>query len=130
MSAPAQKATDPLFARFQNPPQEARPRVWWHWMNGNVSQEGAELDLAWMKRIGIGGVHTFSGALLEPTVVSPPVPFMSDEWKKVFRSDDSGSAEVWHGGNDCRVSRLERNRWDLGSTGRCDEEVRVERDER
>ena len=81
----AQNPADPLKAGFENPPQAARPRVWWHWMSGNVSQQGAELDLAWMKRVGIGGVHTFSGSIQEPSVVNPPVPFMSDAWKDVFR---------------------------------------------
>ena len=26
---------DPLRNGFLNPPPSARPRVWWHWMNGN-----------------------------------------------------------------------------------------------
>ena len=26
-----------LYDQFQDPPQAARPRVWWHWMDGNVS---------------------------------------------------------------------------------------------
>jgi hypothetical protein len=30
-------ANDPLLAQFQNPGEAARPRVWWHWMNGNVT---------------------------------------------------------------------------------------------
>ena len=30
-STPA--ADDNLYAEFQNPPAEARPRVWWHWMD-------------------------------------------------------------------------------------------------
>ena len=25
---------------FVEPPPAARPRVWWHWMNGNVTKEG------------------------------------------------------------------------------------------
>ncbi len=24
---------------FLNPPATARPRVWWHWMNGNITKE-------------------------------------------------------------------------------------------
>ena len=32
---------------------EARPQVWWHWMNGNISQDGIRKDLLWMHRIGI-----------------------------------------------------------------------------
>ncbi len=65
---------DPLLAGFRSPLAAARPQVWWHWMNGNITLEGAKLDLAWMKRIGIGGVHTFSGGgPLEPQVVKTPL---------------------------------------------------------
>lgn len=85
-AAKAAPADDPLLAGFKSPPAAARPQVWWHWMNGNVALEGAKLDLAWMKRIGIGGVHTFSGGgPLEPQVVKTPLPFMSPGWKDVFR---------------------------------------------
>jgi (4-O-methyl)-D-glucuronate---lignin esterase len=78
--------TDPLLEGFRDPPNAARPQVWWHWMNGNVSLEGAKLDLAWMKRVGVGGVHTFAGGGLgEPHVVEPPVDFMSAQWQEIFR---------------------------------------------
>ena len=30
---------DALTEAFTEPPQSARPRVWWHWMNGNISKE-------------------------------------------------------------------------------------------
>ncbi len=53
-------------------------------MSGNVTSEGAQLDLAWMKRIGVGGVHAFSGGLLEPTVVGAPAPFMSPAWRRAY----------------------------------------------
>jgi hypothetical protein len=79
-------AEDPLAAGFANPPNAAKPRIWWHWMAGNVSAEGARLDLDWMRRIGIGGVHAFSGGKLpEPIVVPKPIPFMTPEWKAIFR---------------------------------------------
>jgi len=29
-----------LEARFLNPPDNAKPRVWWQWMNSNVTNEG------------------------------------------------------------------------------------------
>jgi hypothetical protein len=51
----AQSAGDPIQRGFLNPPDSAKPRVWWHWMNGNVSKEGIKADLEWMKRAGIGG---------------------------------------------------------------------------
>lgn len=48
-----------LYTQFLDPPQEARPRVWWHWMNGNVTQDGIYKDLMWMNRVGISGFHNF-----------------------------------------------------------------------
>jgi (4-O-methyl)-D-glucuronate---lignin esterase len=82
----AQPDADRLLSGFRNPPNAARPQVWWHWMSGNVSLEGAKLDLAWMRRVGVGGVHTFSGGGLgEPHVVDPPVDFMGDQWREAFR---------------------------------------------
>lgn len=50
---------DSLVSGFVDPPNSARPRVWWHWMNGNVSREGIRLDLEWMHRVGIGGAQNF-----------------------------------------------------------------------
>ena len=57
-AAGATSAADPLRAGFANPPNAARPRVWWHWMNGNITKEGIKLDLEWMQRTGIGGFRT------------------------------------------------------------------------
>ncbi|MCF0159522.1 MAG: hypothetical protein HUJ99_01910, partial [Bacteroidaceae bacterium] len=34
---------------FQRPPQETMPRVWWHWMNGNITKDGIVKDIQWMK---------------------------------------------------------------------------------
>jgi hypothetical protein len=51
----AQTPTDPLTASFANPPAAAKPQVWWHWVNGNVSKPGITADLEAMKRAGIGG---------------------------------------------------------------------------
>ena len=31
---------DTLAEGFHNPPASSGPRVWWHWMNGNVTEEG------------------------------------------------------------------------------------------
>jgi hypothetical protein len=30
---------------FIRPPDSAKPYVWWHWLNGNVSREGTTRDL-------------------------------------------------------------------------------------
>src|SRR5271157_137993 len=53
----AQAASDPLADGFVAPPDSAKPRVWWHWTNGNVTKEGITKDEEWMKRVGIGGMH-------------------------------------------------------------------------
>jgi hypothetical protein len=60
---------DPLREGFASPPASARPRTWWHWMNGNVTKEGIAKDLAWMHDIGLGGVQNFDASLATPTVV-------------------------------------------------------------
>ena len=83
LGAEAEKA-DALASGFATPPQSAAPRVWWHWMNGNITQEGIKLDLEWMKRIGIGGFHTFDASLGTPQVVDKRLVFMTPEWKEAF----------------------------------------------
>ena len=30
---------------FVAPPASARPCVWWHWMNGNVTKDGIRKDI-------------------------------------------------------------------------------------
>ena len=60
-------APDPLEQGFATPPDAAKPRVWWHWMNGNITKEGIKLDLEWMQRVGIGGFQNFDAALVTPT---------------------------------------------------------------
>ncbi|WP_247237911.1 glycosyl hydrolase [Telluribacter sp. SYSU D00476] len=70
---------------FQNPPNAAKPRVWWHWMNGNITKEGITKDLEWMKRVGIGGFQNFDASLFTPQVVEKKLVFMTPEWKDAFR---------------------------------------------
>ena len=48
----AQGSGNDLEKNFKEPPDSAKPRVWWHWMNGNVTKEGITADLEWMKRVG------------------------------------------------------------------------------
>lgn len=69
---------------FASPPQAARPRVWWHWMNGNITRAGIAQDLAWMARIGLGGVQSFDAALATPQVVDRRLIYMTPEWKDAF----------------------------------------------
>src|SRR5262245_53725741 len=75
----------PLERGFQEPPASARPRVWWHWMAGNVTREGITLDLEWMKRVGIGGIQMFDAGLGVRQVVDKRIVFMTPEWKEMLR---------------------------------------------
>jgi hypothetical protein len=76
--------TDSLLSQFQTPPDDARPRVWWHWMNGNVTWDGAKKDMDWMKRVGIAGLQSFDAGMATPRVVEERLPYMSAGWKAVF----------------------------------------------
>jgi len=76
---------DALEEAFRVPPEQARPRVWWHWLNGNVTKDGIAKDLAWMARIGIGGVQTFDVNFQTPNVVEHRLAYMTPEWKDAFR---------------------------------------------
>jgi hypothetical protein len=44
VTAKAQDQSDLLKSGFENPPASARPRVWWHWMNGNISKDGIKAE--------------------------------------------------------------------------------------
>ncbi|MCU0470166.1 MAG: glycoside hydrolase [Arcicella sp.] len=70
---------------FQTPPSSAKPRVWWHWMNGNISKEGIQKDLEWMNRVGIGGFQNFDANLFTPVVVPKKLVFMQPDWKDAFK---------------------------------------------
>jgi len=66
---------------FQNPPDSARPGVYWYFMDGNLSREAKTADLESMKAAGIGNL-----IFLEVDVGVPrgPVGFMSPEWQELF----------------------------------------------
>ncbi|MBR4756442.1 MAG: glycosyl hydrolase, partial [Bacteroidales bacterium] len=72
---------DVLASNFITPPDNARPGVYWYFMDGNFSKEGITKDLEAMRDQGIGYV-----VFLEVNVGVPrgPIDFMSDEWLDMF----------------------------------------------
>jgi hypothetical protein len=80
--APAGFAQDALESGFRNPPPQAKPHTWWHWVNGNISREGITADLEAMKRAGLGGAQIFN---VDVGIPAGPVPFMSPQWREMFR---------------------------------------------
>jgi hypothetical protein len=86
LSAEAQslERTDALREGFADPPREARPRVWWHWVGGNITREGIRKDIEWMARIGLGGMQNFDALLPTPPIVANRLAYMAPEWKDAF----------------------------------------------
>ena len=94
--ATAQNKPDPLKSGFENPPESARPRVWWHWMNGNITKEGIKLDLEWMHRVGLGGFQNFDAALwTRPQVVEQRLAYMTPDWKDAFKYATTLGRSAW-----------------------------------
>jgi hypothetical protein len=85
LSAPGWAAADPVASGFDNPPQSARPRVWWHWLNGNITKDGIAQDIDWMARSGLGGLQNFDAEMMTPQLVPKRLPYMSPEWADAFR---------------------------------------------
>jgi hypothetical protein len=67
---------------FVNPPDSARPWVYWFWLNGNLSKEGVTADLEAMKRVGVGGV-----LIMEVDQGTPKGKYVfgSSEWRDLFK---------------------------------------------
>jgi hypothetical protein len=82
---PAQASGDMLSQGFANPPDSARPRVWWHWMSGNITKEGIQADLEWMRRAGVAGFQNFDAGLDTPQIVAKRLVYMTPAWKDAFR---------------------------------------------
>lgn len=74
-----------LYKNFQEPPREARPRVWWHWLNGNITKDGIYKDLTWMNQAGIVGFQNFDAGLATPQIVKNRLVYMTPEWKETFQ---------------------------------------------
>lgn len=66
---------------FVEPHDDARPWVYWYFMDGNLTREGMDADLAAMKRGGLGGaVYLEVGIGIKPG----PIEFMSKPWQTLL----------------------------------------------
>jgi hypothetical protein len=81
-AASAVKNAPELLSSFVNPGNDAKPWVYWFWINGNLTREGITADLEAMHRVGIGGVLIFE---VDPGTPIGNVPFGSEVWKKMFQ---------------------------------------------
>ncbi len=67
---------------FQNPPNQAKARTWWHWISGNVSKSGITKDLEAMKAVGIQEAQLFNVHIGFP---KGPIKYLSEEWLDLFK---------------------------------------------
>lgn len=79
--ASTQLSAQTMEQRFLNPPQSAKPWVFWYWMHAAVSKEGITADLEAMKEVGIGGAYLMP---IKDTAhripFQPTVRQLSPEW--------------------------------------------------
>ncbi|MHB1460010.1 MAG: glycosyl hydrolase [Armatimonadota bacterium] len=99
---------DTLAHGFTNPPDEAKPRVFWYWLRNWASKEGLTKDLEEYKAKCIGGVMIV--AYIDAAGPMPSGPnFMSPAWRELFK----------HAVKECHRLKLEMSvnlcyGWDMG----------------
>ena len=78
----AVSAADSLEEGFRQPPDSARPWVYWFPLDGNITSNGITADLEAMKRVGIGGA-----LYMETAFGTPPGPasFAGPLWRNLFK---------------------------------------------
>ena len=77
-----------LEAGWQNPPNDARLRAYWWWLNGNVTKASITHDLEEMKAKGFGGAVLIDagGAAQEGNDNVPHGPtFFTPEWRELYK---------------------------------------------
>jgi hypothetical protein len=95
--APGVRA-DELDEIFANPPDSAKPGVWWHWMGCNVTREGVTRDLEAFKAAGIGGATLFGmadvctpwAAHIDNSPTDGLLAFTDPWWKLVRHAAEEG----------------------------------------
>ncbi|MEI8288526.1 MAG: glycosyl hydrolase [Verrucomicrobiota bacterium] len=77
-----------LESGWNNPPNSARLRAYWWWLNGNVTQASITHDLEEMKAKGFGGAVIFdaNGAAQDGNAPVPHGPtFFTPEWRELYK---------------------------------------------
>src|SRR5512143_892363 len=78
---------DELASGFANPPNSARLRAYWWWLNGNVTKAAITRDLEEMKAKGFGGalICDAGGAEQDGNDRVPHGPtFFTPEWRELY----------------------------------------------
>jgi len=83
-AAPA-ASVDALETGFRNPPDSAKPRVYWFWMYNRVDKAGITRDLEEFKAKGISGVNMICNGGFGGNEPLFGVKYQSPEWWELFR---------------------------------------------
>ncbi|HKB90967.1 MAG TPA: glycosyl hydrolase, partial [Opitutaceae bacterium] len=86
--ASAPSVSDPLAAGFETPPDSAKVRAYWWWLNGNATEESITRDLEGMRAKGFGGaiLCDAGGAEQRDNAQVPHGPtFFTPEWRALYR---------------------------------------------
>jgi len=106
------KAQVPLADGWASPPQLARTRVWWWWLNGHTNKETITRDLEAMKANGIGGANIIDAGG-DTQGGNKPVPrgpdFGSKEWRELFTHAVAEAARL-----DLELGFNIQSGWNLG----------------
>ncbi|WP_159523861.1 glycosyl hydrolase [Sunxiuqinia indica] len=81
-----QSKRDNLVSDFKSPPDQAKPWVFWYWLEGAVSHQGIHADLEAMKDAGIGGAYLMpiKGATNPPWIEKPVIQLTPEWWQMVL----------------------------------------------
>lgn len=74
-----------LATQFTNPPDSAKPRVYWFWIYNRVDKAGITRDLEEFKAKGISGVNLICNGGYAGAAPLPGVRYQSPEWWDLFR---------------------------------------------
>src|SRR5664279_4941972 len=103
---------DALRDGFRTPPQEARLRCYWWWLNGNTNEAAISRDLEQMRAKGYGGALLVdadgSGQQRNRMVPAGPL-FGSPRWRELYRHALKEAARL-----NLEISLNVESGWNLG----------------
>ena len=76
---------DSLKNSFIQPPDSAKPRVYWWWLFNRVDKAGITRDLEEFRAKGISGVNLICTGGYAGKAPLPGVEFLGPEWRELFR---------------------------------------------
>ena len=85
---------DDLRAGFVDIPDTMQTSVYWHWLAGNISEEGVVADLEAMKKAGIDRAFIANIGLTPQEVPTGDVRLLSDEWWRILHAALKRAAEL------------------------------------